>query len=199
MQQAGTLSSTLTLNGIVPTLGSATLASVAAAASSPMKSFVDREAVSGQDGRIELTASRSFGVINIGAFPSGITAPAGFTYLLRMPAGYQDTVTSQAGTTTTVAPSTGAPTGNVSFWNGAGYTSLGPTAAGLNNLTSTATSAATISGRAVVVTISVDDGLDRRAGGHAPNESRVARFGPTSTRASRRSPPRCTTSWSSTV
>ena len=44
------------------------------------------------------------------------------------------------------------------FWNGAGYTSLAPTAAGLNNLTSTATSAATIAGRAVVVTISVDAG-----------------------------------------
>jgi hypothetical protein len=172
MQQGGTLSSTLTLGGIVPSLGTATLASVAAAAANPMKSFVDREAVSGQDGRIELTATRRVGVIGIGAFPSGIAWPAGFTYLLRMPTGYQDTVTSQAGTTTTGAPSTGTPTGNVEFWNGVGYTSLAPTAAGLNNLTSTATSAATIAGRAVVVTISVDAGSTAaQPGTHQTNPS----------------------------
>jgi hypothetical protein len=176
MQQGGTLSSTLTLSGIVPSLGSATLASVAAAAGSPAKSFADREPVSGQDGRIELSATRSFGVIGIGAFPSGITAPAGFTYLLRMPAGYQDTVTSQAGTTTTAAPSTGTPTGNVSFWNGVGYTSLSPTNGGLNNLTSTATSSATIAGRAVVVTISVDAGSTAvQAGTHQTNPSGTLR------------------------
>jgi len=172
MQQGGTLSSVLSLGSIVPGLGSATLASVAAAPSSPDKSFADREAVSGQDGRIEVTATRNFGVMGIGAFPSGITAPAGFTYLLRMPAGYQDTVTAQAGTTTTAAPSTGTPTGNVSYWNGAGYTSLGPTAAGLNNLTSVATSVATVSGRAVVVTISVDPGSTAaQAGTHQTNPS----------------------------
>jgi type II secretory pathway pseudopilin PulG len=172
MQQGGTLSSILALGSIVPGLGSATLASVAAAASSPAKSFADREAVSGQDGRIEVSATRNFGVIGLGAFPSGITAPAGFTYLLRMPTGYQDTVTSQAGTTTTAAPSTGTPTGNVSVWNGAGYTSFGPTASGLNNLTSTATSAATIAGRAVVVTISVDAGSTAaQAGTHQTNPS----------------------------
>jgi hypothetical protein len=172
MQQGGTLSSILALGSLVPGLGSATLASVAAAASSPAKSFADREAVSGQDGRIEVSATRSFGVIGLGAFPSGITAPAGFTYLLRMPTGYQDTVTSQAGTTTTAAPSTGTPTGNVSVWNGAGYTPFGPTASGLNNLTSTATSAATIAGRAVVVTISVDAGSTAaQAGTHQTNPS----------------------------
>ena len=172
MQQGGTLSSTLGLGGIVPSLGTATLASVAAAAGNPVKSFVDREAVSGQDGRIEVTATRNLGVMGIGAFPSGIAAPATFTYLLRMPAGYQDTVTSQAGTTTTAGPSTGTPTGNVQFWNGAGYTSLAPTAAGLNNLTSTATSAATIAGRAVVVTISVNAGSTAaQPGTHQTNPS----------------------------
>ena len=89
-----------------------------------------------------------------------------------MPTGYQDTVTSQAGTTTTAGPSTGTPTGNVQFWNGAGYTSLAPTAAGLNNLTSTATSAATIGGRAVVVTISVNAGSTAaQPGTHQTNPS----------------------------
>ena len=107
-----------------PSLGSATLASVAAAAGNPVKSFADREAVSGQDGRIEVTATRNFGVMGIGAFPSGITAPAGFN-VSAADAGWvtRTRSTSQAGTTTTAAPSTGTPTGNVSFWNGAGYTS----------------------------------------------------------------------------
>ena len=60
----------------------------------------------------------------------------------------------------------------MSFWNGVGYTSLGPTVAGLNNLTSTATSAATIAGRAVVVTISVDPGSTAsQAGTHQTNPS----------------------------
>jgi hypothetical protein len=43
----------------------------------PVKSFVDREAVSGQDGRIEVSATRNLGVLGIGAF--GIAAPATFT------------------------------------------------------------------------------------------------------------------------
>ena len=176
MQQGGTLSSTLSLGGIVGGLGSATLASAAQAASSPDKTFANRQAVSGQDGRIELTATRNLGVLGIGSFPSGITAPAGFTYLLRMPTGYQDTVTSQAGTTTTAAPSTGTPTGNVSYWNGAGYTSLGPTNSGLNNLASTATASQTIAGKLVVVTISVDPGSTAaQAGTHQTNPSGTLR------------------------
>jgi hypothetical protein len=172
MQQGGTLSSTLSMNGIVGSLGTASLASVAAASSNPDKSFVDREAVSGQDGRVEVTATRRLGAIGIGAFPSGITAPAGFTYLLRLPTGLQDTATSQAGTTTTAAPAATVTSGTVEYWNGLNYTSLSPTAAGLNNLTSAATSTATIGGRLVVVTMSVDSGSTAAVTGtHQTNPS----------------------------
>jgi hypothetical protein len=171
VQQGGTMTSSLTLNGMVGGLGTATLASVAPAASNPNKSFVDREPISGQNGRVELTATRRFGSINIGSFPSGISAPAGFDYLLKV-TGYQDSVTSQAGSTTTAAPAAVAPSGSVSFWNGVGYTSYSPTNTNLNNLTSTATSSATVAGQAVVVTISVNTGSNAAlTGTHQTNPS----------------------------
>jgi len=156
VQQGGTLTSSLTLNGMVGGLGTATLASVAAAASNPNKSFVDREVI-GVDHHVEMTATRRFGTISIGAFPSGVGSPAGFDYLLKV-TGYQDSATSQAGTTTTAAPSAPAPSGLVSFWNGASYTSYAPNNALLNNLTSTVTRSNTVSGDLVVVTISVNAG-----------------------------------------
>jgi hypothetical protein len=117
---------------------------------------VDREAT-GADHRVELSASRRFGPINIGSFPAATGSPAGFDYLLKI-SGYEDSVTSQAGATTTAAPSAPAPIGSVSFWNGVGYTTYAPNHANLNNLTSTASRTATVDGRLVAVTISVQPG-----------------------------------------
>jgi type II secretory pathway pseudopilin PulG len=161
--QGGTLMSTLDLNGIVGGLGSATLAS-AASAGIPNESFVDREAVSGNQGRVELTATRLFGTINVGALPSGITAPAGFTSLLII-TGYQDSITSQAGAPSTVAPTAAAPSGSVSFWNGAAYTTYAPNSASLNDITSTVTGSGIVGGQNVVVTITVNPGSTAAATG----------------------------------
>ena len=163
IQQGGTLTSTLGLEGIVAGLGSAMLASVAS--SYPNKSFVDREAVSGNEGRVELTATRSFGTINVGAFPSGIAAPAGFTSLVII-TGYQDSITSQAGAPTAAPPTYLVdPSGSVSFWNGTGYTSYVPNSSNLNDLTSTVTSSGMFGGQDVVVTISVYPGSTAAATG----------------------------------
>jgi len=165
IQQGGTLTSTLDMNGIVGGLGSATLASVGASASNPNKSFVDREPVSGNFGRVELTATRRFGTINVGALPSGMTAPAGFTSLVII-TGYQDVVTSQAGAPTAAAPTFLVdPSGSVSFWNGFGYTSYAPDSANLNGISSTVTSSDTVGGQNVVVTISVNPGSTAAATG----------------------------------
>ena len=144
------------MDGIVAGLGTATLASVGVAAANPNKSFVDRE-VTGVDHRVELTATRRFGTINIGSMPGSVPSPAGFDYLLKL-TGYQDSVTSQAGATTTPAPSAPAPSGTVSFWNGSGYTPYAPNDANLNNLTSTVSATNVVGGRVIVVTISVNPG-----------------------------------------
>lgn len=164
IQQGGTLTSTLDMNGIVGGLGSAALASAAVSAGNPNKSFVDREFVSGNAGRVELTATRRFGTINVGALPSGLAAPAGFTSLVTI-TGYQDSITSQAGAPSAAAPTAAAPSGSVSFWNGTGYTSYAPSSTSLNNITSTVTSSDTIAGQDVVVTISVNAGSTAAATG----------------------------------
>jgi hypothetical protein len=156
--------STLDLNGIVGGLGSAVLASAAVSAGNPNTSFVDREAVSGNQGRVELTATRRFGTINMGALPSGITAPAGFTSLVII-TGYQDSITSQAGAPSTVAPTAAAPSGSVSFWNGAAYTTYAPNSASLNDITSTVTGSGIVGGQNVVVTITVNPGSTAAATG----------------------------------
>jgi len=169
IQQGGVLTASMTLTGIVAGLGAASLASVGAAAANPDKSFVNRQAVSGQDGSVAVTSTRRIGTVQMGGLLAGMgSAPAGWSgYLVQM-SGYQDTATTQAGSTTTVAPAASATAGTVSFWNGAGYTTpASMTSATLNNLTSTVTQNATVSGKAVVVTISVNSGSQAAASGTA--------------------------------
>ena len=148
----------MTLDGIVAGLGSATLASVNAAAINPNKSFVNREAVTNQDGAVAVTSTRRIGTLVLGDFPAGITAPAGWSgYLLSM-TGYQDTATSQAGSTTTAGPTAQATSGTLSVWNGSGYTPFSVNSASLNSLAASATQTRTIAGHVIVVTISVGSG-----------------------------------------
>ncbi len=157
VQQAGTATASMNLEGIVSGLGTASLASVAATSANPNKSFVDREPVSGQDGRVELTATRAFGTIGIGALPTGVSAPGGWTGYLLNVTGYQDTATSQAGSTTTAAPATTVG-GNVSFWNGSGYSSYAVNSASLNNLSSSISRTTSFGSNTVITTISVKTG-----------------------------------------
>ena len=97
--------------------------------------------------------------------------PPAFTYLLRMPAGYSGHRDAAGGDDDHGrAVHRNAHGERVVLERRRLHVASRPTAAGLNNLTSTATSAATIAGRAVVVTISVDAGVDRSAGRHAPDE-----------------------------
>ncbi len=151
----------MNLEGILAGLGTSTLASMGAPAQ-PNRSFVDREAAS-PDGRVELTASRRFGTIGIGGLPSGVSAPAGFDYLVKI-TGYQDTATSQAGSTTTAGPATTLG-GTVSFWNGTGYVSVAPDSNFLNNLTSSVSQTTSIGADTVVTTVAVRPGSQKTARG----------------------------------
>ncbi len=175
IQQGGTLSATLRLNGTTPVLGNATLAQILQAASLPNKTFADRiqynqtpaglvcAPVVNSDGCIEEQATRNLGTVSVGGLPSGLTAPAGWSssngYFSI--SSYQDSAKAAAGTnvvppTTTpqvLAPTVTGPTGTVSCWNGSnGYNTVTNPATALTCGTLTLTQ--TLSGHNIQVLIS---------------------------------------------
>ena len=102
-------------------LGETTLASVAAA-SAPTTVFTDRELVSDEDGYIENSASRSLGTVSIGGLPEFVPPPTGWGASFVELTGYTDAVTTAAGTSA-VDPTTSIA-GVLSYWNGAGYSTI---------------------------------------------------------------------------
>jgi hypothetical protein len=178
IQQGNTLQAKLTLNGTTPTLGAAIIAKIAAAASSPNKTMVDRvqfgqvpaglcAPVANSNGCIESTATRNIGTLNIGQIPAGIAAlPAGWSgasawngsYFSIV--GYQDSVSALAGTNSTassaganVAAPTTSVSGNVYCWNGSGYNTVAASSATAVTCAPLSWSQA-VSGHTVVVTMS---------------------------------------------
>ena len=162
IQQGGTATATSRFSHVIgppePGLGSATIVSVAAAANNPNKALVDREAVSG-DGRVDITATRRLGTINIGGLPSGMTPPAGWAgaspyggYCVTLDA-YADTTTAQAGTSTTSAPTSTIDSGRIYYYNGSSFTPK-PTLTD-TGLSVNCTKSQTINGKLVVWTVSV--------------------------------------------
>jgi len=150
IQQGGTLSATLSLNPVVGSLGTLTLAQILAVANTPNKTLVDRvqNATTGlcapvvnSDGCLEETGSRAVGTLNVGGLASGLTAPIGWTGPLAWNGayfsivGYQDSVSAAAGTNSTatqtganVPPPTASVSGTLYCWNGlAGYNVGTPT------------------------------------------------------------------------
>jgi hypothetical protein len=106
--------------------------------------------------------SRTFGTINIGGLPSGMTAPSGWSgasawngYFLSI-VGYQDTASAAAGISAPL-PTATVSAGTVYYWNAATstYVNLSASSAGLNAITPTFTSSQTVSGHTVVVNISL--------------------------------------------
>jgi hypothetical protein len=165
VQMGGTATATSLFSHAIGSvgLGSATILSVGAAAANPHKAFVDREPVTSQDGRVEMTSTRRMGTINIGGMPSGLTGPTGWTgaspyggYCVTL-AAYQDTTTAQAGTTT-VAPTATVDSGTVWYYNGSGFSSKVATDATLSTQTVSCTKSQNVNGKAVVWTVSVAAG-----------------------------------------
>jgi prepilin-type N-terminal cleavage/methylation domain-containing protein len=122
-QQIGTASSTLALNKSLD-LGTATLASVLAAPSAGA-SFVNREIQTGADGLIHSDVARHLGTVTLASLPSGLdpaAVPVGWAGYLVQVSGVTETITAETGTNT--AAPTVATSGTISYWNGAGYSSL---------------------------------------------------------------------------
>jgi hypothetical protein len=147
IQQGGTLTAGYNMSSS-PGLGAATLGRIAAAASSPDKTFVDRVQYSttsicapanNSDGCVEVNTTRAVGTVNAGGLPLTSVAPAtiptGWTgsnawngYYFSI-VGYQDAITGAVGTncastnTSCTTPTIAAPTasitgGTVYCWNG---------------------------------------------------------------------------------
>ena len=152
IQQGGTLSAVMTLNGAAP-MGSATLARILAAAGSPNKTFSDRvqysatglcSPITGSDGCLEQTTTRAVGTVNVGALPANVLATLPWTgvnpwngYYFSI-LGYTDGATAAVGTNSSSSAAGGnvpAPTasigvgGTVHCWNGLGYTSVSASSA----------------------------------------------------------------------
>src|SRR5262245_40889033 len=154
-KQAGTSRIIGHFHGFATDLGDATLVSVGAPASA-MTTFANRIAVSGANGNVQDTASRSYGTIRIGGLPEFVSAPAGWLGYLVQLSSYQDTVASTAGTSA-AAPSATITAGSLSYWNGTGYTTVNLTttpAYALSNLLLDRSTS--VGGHAVEVKIATD-------------------------------------------
>jgi type II secretory pathway pseudopilin PulG len=142
IQQGGTLSAVVGLNGVTQQLGTATLAQVLAASDSPNKTFVDRvlnpttglcAPVVNSDGCLEESATRNIGTVNVGGLPSALTSlPGGWTGYYFSIVGYQDHVSAAVGSNGTAlssgalvpAPTASVTGGTVYCWNGLLYNSV---------------------------------------------------------------------------
>jgi type II secretory pathway pseudopilin PulG len=108
--------------------------------------WIDRDAAgSGEDGVIDVQASRALGTVQLGGFPaSGMTAPAGMSttqtndtnYCVRL-VSYADSVRAVAGESTATDPSASVSAGSFYYYSGSGYSNKAVTDATLDTLTVT--------------------------------------------------------------
>lgn len=151
VQQSNALTATMDLSGLTPNLGSAIVAQVAQP-SAASTTFSNRTAVTGQDGYLQETVSRTIGTFNFGALPANVTAPVGWTGYLFSLTGYADTATATAGTSA-AAPTASVTGGTITYWNGSnGYLTSSASAGGTLSISMTRT--VSISGQTVVVSMS---------------------------------------------
>jgi len=111
---------------------------------------IDRDAAGvGEDGLIDVVASRTLGTVQLGGFPtSGMSPPSGMTadatlptnYCVRLQ-GYTDSARAVAGESTSTPPSAPPPTGTFHYYNSAtsSFSSMAVTNPALDSLTVTCT------------------------------------------------------------
>jgi type II secretory pathway pseudopilin PulG len=130
--QGGAITATIPLTHVEASLGSMTAVRINVP-STASTATIDRTAVSGYDGLMSVSASRTLGTIDLGGFPTGgMTAPTGMSstntndtnYCMRIQ-GYQDSVSGSAGPRTSTNPTASIAAGTFLRYNGSGYTSTG--------------------------------------------------------------------------
>jgi hypothetical protein len=140
LQQTGLMSGTFSVGaGAVP-MGNALLGSMAAAPTAA-KVFTNRDTAPGSssctqaagDGCLRSEARRSIGTVTLVDLPANLASlrpadiPAGWSNYLLRASSFSDTVSAESGVGS-AAPTATMPTGGsaptISYWNGAGYTSM---------------------------------------------------------------------------
>ncbi|MDQ4109314.1 MAG: hypothetical protein M3138_11010 [Actinomycetota bacterium] len=142
-RQVGTATVEVLHSHVLTPVGAANLLRVVSPATDTSVK-IDRDAAAvGQDGLIDVVASRTLGTVQLGGFPtSGMTPPAGMSstvtsdtnYCVRL-VGYSDTARSIAGERTATNPSASISAGTFHYYNGAGYSSKAVTDSTLDTLT----------------------------------------------------------------
>jgi type II secretory pathway pseudopilin PulG len=143
IRQVGTITVSIPVTHVTPTVGSANLFRVVGPATDTTVK-IDRDASAGtaEDGLIDVVASRTLGTVQLGGFPSsGMTAPVGMSstqtldtnYCVRL-VGYSDTAQAIAGERIATNPSASVSAGTVFYYNGVGYSNKAATDATLDSL-----------------------------------------------------------------
>ncbi len=152
-QQAGSITATMPFDHFAA-LGPATVVKVTPP-SVASTAIVERDAVTGYDGLVDVRASRTLGTAYLGGFPtSGMTAPSGMSanaaldnnYCLRIQ-GYTDSASVLVGERTATNPAA-TVAGSLYYYDKdtAGYANLSVTSASLSTLSVTCTKTQLVGG-----------------------------------------------------
>jgi type II secretory pathway pseudopilin PulG len=139
-----------------------------AAPASYSTATAERDAVSGQNGLVDVQASRTLGNIYLGGFPvSGMTAPAGMSttstddnnYCMRV-TGYSDTARIYAGARSSTTPDADVTAGTFTYYDKATatYVSKAVTDSSLSTLAFDCTQTQVVGGKTVVWKVTVLSG-----------------------------------------
>lgn len=165
-RQGGAITAQLPFTHVVSSLGAANLLRITAPAATYTTAVAERDAVSGYDGLMDVSASRTFGTIQIGGFPtSGMTAPAGMSttatndtnYCLRI-ANYTSSASVFAGPRTSTDP-TASLSGTLYYYSSGSFLSKSVTDSTLSTLSVSCDSGTqTVSGQSVRWQVTVSAG-----------------------------------------
>lgn len=122
LQAAGTARVVGHFHGFASDLGDANLVSIGIP-TAHTTAFSDRIPVTGVNGNVRSTATRTFGTVRIGGLPDLVLAPVGWLGFFVQLSGYTDTIQATAGTNA-AAPTATIGGGTLSYWNGTGYSSV---------------------------------------------------------------------------
>jgi Tfp pilus assembly protein PilV len=171
VRQVGTVTVEVPHSHVTSSVGAANLLRIVAPATATT-ARIDRDvAGTGEDGAIDVTATRTLGTVQIGGFPaSGMVPPTGMSatqtsdtnYCVRL-VGYQDTVVVVAGESTTTDPSANIVAGTFSYYNGLSYSNRGATDATLDTLTVTCSTTQLVGVSTVTWRVTVASGGIRHA------------------------------------
>ena len=166
VQQANTVTAVTPLDHAVAA-GPATVVRLAAPGSSSTAT-AERDAVTGQNGLVDVQATRTLGSIYLGGFPvSGMTAPTGMSatagadnnFCMRV-TGYGDTARVYAGARSSTAPAASVSGGSFVYYDSgtSTYQTRSVTDASLSTLAFTCTTTQTVGGDSVTWRVTVAAG-----------------------------------------